>query len=108
MIHQENNQVKTSRGKQRKAEKDPPGGLAAQMPRPPVVNNGEVERPDPRLRAQVRHQQVMVAAATMAGSHSYAHSMNHMPFPNGSRAWGISITCTPARGSLWTSGSGGT
>jgi hypothetical protein len=42
----------------------PPGGLATEMPRPPVVDDGEVEGPDPCLGAQVWHQQVMVAAAT--------------------------------------------
>jgi hypothetical protein len=42
---------------------DEPSGLAMEMPGPPVVNNGEAERPHPRLRPQVRHNRIMITAA---------------------------------------------
>jgi hypothetical protein len=45
------------------------------MPRPPLVDDGEVERPDPGLGAQVWHQQVMVTAAT--NHKAICHSIQH-------------------------------
>ena len=46
------------------------------MPRPPLVDDGEVERPDPGLGAQVWHQQVMVAAATNHKAYAIQFNMH--------------------------------
>jgi hypothetical protein len=34
-----------------------------EMPRPPVIDDGEAERPHPRLRPEVRHNRIMITAA---------------------------------------------
>ena len=42
-----------------------PCSLAVEMPCPPVIDNGEVQRSYPRLRTELRHLEIMVSAALM-------------------------------------------
>lgn len=42
-----------------------PCSLAIEMPCPPVIADGEVQRSYPRLRAELRHLEIMVSAALM-------------------------------------------
>jgi hypothetical protein len=46
-----------------KKSEDSPCDLSVGEPRPPVTDDGVADRPDPLLRANEGHVQVMVAAA---------------------------------------------
>ena len=103
---------KTEQARQSKWKDDEPGRLAVEMPGPPVGDDGEAERPHPRLRPQVRHNRIVVAAAdtnqkTQSGSgfqlikypsFSSNERTNHLEDDTYPSIRVSLITCTPAHG----------